>query len=66
MSAWCTDDVDAYVARAISAAADLDGLAACRAGIRERMRAGPLCDGPGLAKAMEDAFAAMRQMAVSA
>lgn len=60
---WCTDDTDAYVARAVAAANDLEGLAALRAGMRARMRKSALCDGPGLAAAMDAAFRAMREAA---
>ena len=60
---WCTDTLDAYVARAIAAAHDLDRLAALREGMRIRMRASVLCDGPGLAAAMDAAFREMREAA---
>jgi len=38
-------DLDEYVALAVSLAEDLPGLAALRAGLRERMASSPLCDG---------------------
>jgi predicted O-linked N-acetylglucosamine transferase (SPINDLY family) len=63
LSDWCTDTTDAYVARAIAAANDLDALATLRAGMRTRMRASALCDGPGLAAAMDAAFIEMREAA---
>jgi len=57
---WCTDSAEAYIARAVAAANDLDTLATLRAGMRTRMRASALCDGPGLAAAMDAAFMEMR------
>jgi predicted O-linked N-acetylglucosamine transferase (SPINDLY family) len=60
MDDWCCDTVDAYVDRAVAAAGDLDGLSEIRAGLRPRMRASELCDGAGLARAVEDAFYEMR------
>ncbi|MCA3264187.1 MAG: hypothetical protein ING44_19755 [Telmatospirillum sp.] len=58
---WCSDTTDAYIARAVAAANDLDTLAALRNGMRTRMRSSALCDGPGLAAAMDAAFWAMRE-----
>ncbi len=63
---WCADGVEAYVDRAVAAAGDLDGLVRIRSELRDRMRGGPLCDGAGLARAMEDAFVQMRERIVSA
>jgi predicted O-linked N-acetylglucosamine transferase (SPINDLY family) len=44
---------DAYVAIAVALAKDLDRLASLRAGMRARMEASPLMDGPAFARAME-------------
>jgi predicted O-linked N-acetylglucosamine transferase (SPINDLY family) len=56
---WVASDDDAYVARAVAAAADLDALAAMRAGLRARVAASPLRDADGLARAVEDAYRAL-------
>ncbi len=42
---WVAGNDDAYVARAVAAAQDLPGLAALRAGLRQRVAASPLFDG---------------------
>src|SRR5258708_22038427 len=56
---WVTDDVDAYVARAVAAAADPDALARLRAELRTRVAASPLCDAAGLARDVEAALRAL-------
>lgn len=61
MDDWCCDTTDAYVERAVAAAGDLDALANVRAGLRTRMRESELCDGKGLARAIEAAFIEMRE-----
>lgn len=61
MGDWCVDRVDEYVDRAVAAAEDIEGLARLRAGLRETMRASALCDGAGLARAMEAAYFEMRE-----
>ena len=53
---WVTNDVDAYVARAVSAAADIDALARLRAELRARFAASPLRDAAGLAREIEAAY----------
>lgn len=53
---WAAGDVDAYVAKAVAAAADLQGLGALRAGLRDRFLASPLSDADGWARAMEAAY----------
>jgi len=60
MEDWCRDTTEAYVDRAVAAAGDLDALAEIRAGLRARMRESELCDGKGLARAIEAAFLEMR------
>ncbi|MBI3505407.1 MAG: hypothetical protein HY059_11235 [Proteobacteria bacterium] len=63
MDGWCVDTAAAYVERAVAAAGDLDALEATRAGLRKRMRESELCDGAGLARAIEAAFFEMRARA---
>jgi len=53
---WVTGDVDAYVARAVAVAADLDALAALRGELRARMQASPLLDAADLARAVERVY----------
>ena len=49
---WVVADLDAYVARAVAAAADIGALAALRAGLREQVRASPLCDAPRFGRSL--------------
>ena len=56
---WAVDDVAAYVAKAVTAAGDLEALATLRAGLRARFEASPLRDARGLAAATEDAYRAL-------
>jgi protein O-GlcNAc transferase len=56
LPALIAETPDDYVAIAAGLAANLDWLAALRAGMRERVRASPVCDGAGLARAIEDAY----------
>jgi predicted O-linked N-acetylglucosamine transferase (SPINDLY family) len=59
LSDWIAADEDDYVAKAVTYAADLEGLAALRAQLRPRLLASPLCDAPRFARHLEQAF---RQM----
>jgi predicted O-linked N-acetylglucosamine transferase (SPINDLY family) len=56
---WAASTPDDYVRRCLDLAADLPRLAAIREGLRERLRSGPLCDGPGFTRRLEEAFQAM-------
>jgi len=47
---WVATDVDAYVLKAINAAADLPALAALRARLRDQVRASPVFDAPRFAR----------------
>lgn len=53
---WVVPSVGAYVDMAVARTADLDGLAALRAGLRERVRGSALCDGPRFGVALGDAL----------
>lgn len=53
---WIAKDEDDYVAIAVKWANDLEGLAQLRAGLREQVRASPLCDGPRFARNFENAL----------
>ena len=57
-------DVADYVRIAAALAADRERLAALRRGLRERLGASPLMDGPRLARALEAAFRQAWQRAV--
>ena len=56
---------DEYVRAAVDLAADRPRLAALRADLRARLRASPLLDAPGFARAVEEAFDAMWERAVA-
>jgi predicted O-linked N-acetylglucosamine transferase (SPINDLY family) len=43
---WAAGSIDDYIDQAVRRAADLPALAALRHGLRERVKASPLCDGP--------------------
>jgi predicted O-linked N-acetylglucosamine transferase (SPINDLY family) len=56
LSDWVAEDVESYVANAVTAAGDLDALADLRKTLRGRFEASPLRDAKGLAVAIEDAY----------
>jgi predicted O-linked N-acetylglucosamine transferase (SPINDLY family) len=51
-----TSGHDAYVGAAVALARDPTRVAQLRADLRERVRASPLCDAPGFARALEAAY----------
>ena len=53
------ETADEYVAIAVKLAADRARLAELRAGMRDRMRASPLMDGPGFTRTLEEAYRAL-------
>lgn len=57
---WVTVNVDDYVARAITLARDIPGLAALRRGLREQARLSPLMDARRFAADFEDALRGMQ------
>ena len=56
---WSVTSTEAYVARAVAAANDLQGLAILRAGLRERTAASPLRQAGTVARSLEIAFRRM-------
>ena len=56
LSDWVAADTGAYVAMAVARARDLTDLAGLRAGLRGRMAASPLCDGPRFGRALGEAL----------
>lgn len=59
MADWIADDDAHFVELAVAHAADAAGLAALRAGLRDRLLRSPLCDAPRFARHFEQA---LRQM----
>jgi predicted O-linked N-acetylglucosamine transferase (SPINDLY family) len=56
---WIARTPDEFVERGVRLATDLDGLAALRSSLRERMAASPLCDGPAFTHGLEQAYREM-------
>lgn len=52
-------DLETYVARAAELARDPTHLATLRRPLRDQLLGSPLCDGPGFARSIEDAYRAM-------
>jgi predicted O-linked N-acetylglucosamine transferase (SPINDLY family) len=55
---WVATDLAAYADMAVRRCGDLPALAALRAGMRARMRASPLCDGPRFGRHLGQALRA--------
>lgn len=53
---WVAHSVEEYVARAREVTGDVGALATLRSGLRARMLASPLCDGPGFVRRLEDVY----------
>ena len=56
---WIARNADDYVRIVVDLAGDLEGRRTIRATQREQMRQSQLCDGVGMARALEDAFEQM-------
>lgn len=65
LSEWIASSPAEYIEKATAFAADRIRLAAVHATLRDRMRASPLVDGPGLAAALEVAYREMMSPASS-
>jgi len=59
LNEWVARSTDEFVSTCVRLAADVEGLKAHRAGLRERMRASPLMDEHALTLALEDAYLKM-------
>jgi len=53
---WVAETEEEYIAKAVALAENVDLRRALRVPQREKMRASPLCDYSGVARALEDAF----------
>ena len=58
---WSADTEALYLDKLVALAADVEGLARLRAGLREAMAASALCDGAGFARRMEETYRQMWQ-----
>ena len=58
---WTAATEEEYIAKAVALAENTDLRRALRVRQREKMRAGPLCDYDGVARALEDAFRAFQR-----
>ena len=56
LAEWVAPDLAGYIDRAVAAAADIDGLARLRAGLRARVKASPLCDAPRFGRSLGTAL----------
>jgi predicted O-linked N-acetylglucosamine transferase (SPINDLY family) len=56
MTDWIAGSADEYVEIATTLAADADALQTLRRSLRQRLAASALCDGPGFARKMENAY----------
>ena len=56
---WAADDEASFLAVAQDLADDIDGLAEIRRELRVELAASALCDGPGMAAALENAYRTM-------
>jgi len=59
LSDWIATTPDAYVQLAVATAHDLPRLRSLRSGLREQLRASPLCDAGKFTRGLEEAFASM-------
>lgn len=58
---WIADSEDEYLDKLVALASDIPALARTRAGLREEMKASPLCDGADFAHRMELTYQQMWQ-----
>jgi predicted O-linked N-acetylglucosamine transferase (SPINDLY family) len=58
-------DCETYIARAVELASDIDSLEQLRKNLRPMFQASPLCDAPGLARLMEEAYWSLHRAKLS-